>query len=131
MDGLYNPYKYLGYVHDESLLPIQTELNDAIYRSVNTLIAGNTNLWLMVTNERFAPPGEVGGLLFTDSGQAHTLQEHLISEGYARVNRAEINPRIPSEYLNTWEKLEDEARRASRGFWKTHPEAMKRYWDKE
>ena len=131
LDGLYNPYTKSGYVHDQSDLLFQKEVNEVIYERLDGQLQNNKNLCFLVTMTDYSPPGEVGGILFTDKDRQHTIQEFLIKEGLARVDRDEAKHRIPAKYKNLWIRLEEEAKKNSKGFWKTHPEIMKRAWDDE
>lgn len=134
LDGIYNPHGFLGYTDATGVSKsVQEDINDTIYSFVNQQLFGSSNLWLMITNDGYSGIGQVGGILLIDTKQQQTLQELLIKEGYARVDlgrkiyRSSIQ--IPSNYLTKWGKLEAIAKKNTRGFWKSHPQIMKRWWD--
>jgi endonuclease YncB( thermonuclease family) len=129
--GIYCPYLPLASVgHPENDTPLQRELNQTIQAFVERHLKSSTNLSLRFVRLR-AAAGAVDGVLYLDEDAKTSLQELMITAGLARVDRdaARTEWALPSELVDRWVSLDQQAREARRGFWGSHPSAMGRRWD--
>ena len=105
------------------------ELREAAGTVIREILTASKKFRFVPTYCAYAPPGEVGGVIYLAGG--HTLQDVLLSQGMARVDREKryIAAELAPALLAYWQACEDRAKAARAGFWGNNAEAMKRRWD--
>lgn len=127
LDGLFTPVsrKYRDYRDTDD--PVKNQ----ICQFIRSQVSPSTKVWFKLTMSPsvFAGIGQRAGIIYFDSTQESSLQEKLISQGLARVDRHRARSQITRKIIEKWLQVEEEARVQKRGYWGSDPVIMKRAWD--
>jgi hypothetical protein len=123
LDRLYFPFP-----SEPSPPGLRQEILDVIGKAISRELAQGDEFRFVPTGFGYAGVGQIGGVIYLSNG--HTLQDVLISQGLARVRQDTTGDAILAQpLLEYWLRCEANARKEGRGFWASHPELMRRWWD--